>query len=324
MIQLLCSTEGNCEERMIDLGSVQIWTEAFGKKDDPALLLIMAAGGQGIMWPTLFCEQLAKKGFYVIRYDHRDMGLSTAIEYQETPYDLMDLAQDAIGILDAMKLPKAHIIGLSMGGSLAAILSREFSHRIETMTMINSTSDLTTFLDPTDQNITLLPKPKSDFLAWIEKRNATIKLGVSFDEKVALFTESWKLLNASEATFDEPLYRSLVVQSLSRSKNPNGFGNHMQAMKASIGQLKIVLENIQTPCLIVHGTESPIFSREHALDLASKIPGARLEFIKGMGHILSPFFYKTLQDLIVSHLSVQIAFKETKNNREAMEAARVG
>lgn len=301
MAMFLCTTTGNCQERIIEVGNVQIWTETFGKKEDPALMLIMAAGGQGIMWPTLFCEELAKKGFYVIRYDHRDMGLSTPIDYQETPYDLGDLAHDAVGVLDALTIPKAHIVGLSMGGTLAAILSVKFSDRINTITMINSTSDLTTFLDPTEKNLTQLPKPKSDFLAWVEKRNESLKQGVSSDEKVALFVESWKLLNGSEATFDEPLYRSLVVQSLARTRNPNGFGNHTQAMKASLGQLKIVFEKIRAPCLVVHGTESPIFSTEHAFDLKLRISGARLELIQGMGHILSPVFYQTLEEIIISH-----------------------
>lgn len=146
----------------IHFGEVHLWYETFGKKENPTLLLIMGGGCQGIMWPTALCERLAEEGFFVIRYDHRDMGLSSFIDYEKNPYDLMDLSRDAIEILDALEIRKAKIVGISMGGLIATILGAYFSDRIDSIVPIAITSDFSTFLDPSENNTSPLPKPKKN------------------------------------------------------------------------------------------------------------------------------------------------------------------
>ena len=102
-------------------GDLELWTESFGKPDDPAVLLIMGAWNQGIVWPDEFCFDIAQHGYYVIRYDHRDTGQSSFVDYRAIPYDLDAMARDAVAVLNAYSIRKAHVIGMSLGKFSGAI-----------------------------------------------------------------------------------------------------------------------------------------------------------------------------------------------------------
>lgn len=104
---------------IISVNGINLWYETFGEQKNPAILLMMGNSAQGIMWPDEFCQQLAKHNRYIIRFDYRDTGLSSCIDYDTHPYNLFDLGNDALGLLDALNIQKAHIVGLSMGGALA-------------------------------------------------------------------------------------------------------------------------------------------------------------------------------------------------------------
>lgn len=110
--------------------NIDIWYETFGNINDEPLLLIMGGCCQGILWPTEFCKQLAASGFYVIRYDHRDTGLSTYFDYEKHPYDIRDLTEDAIGLIDYLKIKKCHAVGLSMGGPISELLSIKYPSKL--------------------------------------------------------------------------------------------------------------------------------------------------------------------------------------------------
>jgi pimeloyl-ACP methyl ester carboxylesterase len=125
-------------ERIIKANGIEIWTEDFGEASHIPILLIMGATAQGIRWPTPFCQQLADKNRYVIRYDHRDTGQSSCFDYAETPYTLADMADDAVGVLDAYDIAKAHIVGLSMGGMIGQIMAIEHPDRIHSLVSISS------------------------------------------------------------------------------------------------------------------------------------------------------------------------------------------
>ena len=119
------------ESNIAHANGIDIWYETFGTPTDPAYLLITGGGGcQGILWPTYFCERLAKEGFYVIRYDNRDSGFSTCFDFNTNPYTLSDIAKDAIGLLDFLRIEKAHVFGLSMGGLVAKIMAAHYPQRI--------------------------------------------------------------------------------------------------------------------------------------------------------------------------------------------------
>ncbi|WP_153945047.1 alpha/beta fold hydrolase, partial [Acinetobacter baumannii] len=123
-------------EKMVKINDVEICTECFGNPDHPALLLIMGANASMIWWDDEFCEKLAAKGRYVIRYDNRDVGRSTFYEPGKIGYTIVDMVDDAAGILDAYNIPKAHVVGMSLGGMLAQILSLKYPNRVLTATMI--------------------------------------------------------------------------------------------------------------------------------------------------------------------------------------------
>src|SRR4051794_18249869 len=109
-------------ERIIDSNGIRMWTEAFGNPRDPTLLLIMGASAQGIQWPEPFIDEFVKRKFHVIRYDNRDTGQSTCFDFAKAPYTLDDLANDAVGVLDAYDVGSAHVAGASMGGMIAQTL----------------------------------------------------------------------------------------------------------------------------------------------------------------------------------------------------------
>ncbi len=286
------------QEAYVHVGELRLWCESFGEKEDPAILLIMGAGTQGIFWPTAFCERLANQGFFVLRYDHRDVGLSSPVDYEQTPYDLMDLTKDAVGILDAFAIPKAHIVGASMGGCITALFGAYFPDRAFTLTPMITSCDLGTVVDPTEPSS--LPKPDQDCMNYL---NETLVIMSSMEnkEKIDRLVEGWMIYSGGKAHFDYDLYSKLVSQSLDRIPNPSHAENHFPAIKASLDTHKASLSMIHVPTLVIHGTSDPIFSVEHGEELARRITGAKLIFAEGMGHAILPFYYEQLIQAITSH-----------------------
>ena len=123
---------------MVRANGIEIWAEDFGEPRNPAVLLVMGAGGQGILWPDEFCAALVAAGHYVIRYDNRDTGQSTCVEFAKAPYTLSDMARDAVGVLDAFGVERAHVMGASMGGMICQTLAIEHAGRLRSMTSIMS------------------------------------------------------------------------------------------------------------------------------------------------------------------------------------------
>ena len=286
------------EEKFLNVGDLRIWCETFGEKTNPALLLIMGGGCQGIMWPTELCERLAKENFYVIRYDHRDMGLSSPVDYKKNPYDLMDLSKDAIGILDALEIQKADCVGISMGGLITTLLGCYYPDRISSIVPIAITSDFSTYLDPSENNPSPLPKPNKECLKYLSYFVERIDQIETKEEKISLYVRGWEILNGSKISFDKDLYGDLIAQSMERMRYAQGYNNQNAAMGASLEQLKEVLPLIKVPTHIIHGTEDPFFSIEHGEALAKAIPGSRLTILQGMGHIINPYFYDDLINII--------------------------
>jgi len=292
-------------EPTFNIERVHIWYETFGKKEDPALLLIMGGGCQGIIWPTTLCNRLAQQGFFVIRYDHRDIGFSSSIDYEKNPYDLMDLAKDAIGILDDLQIRKAKVVGISMGGLIATLLGAHFSDRIDSIVLLATTSDFSTFLDPSENNPSSLPKPKKECLEYLNYTLAKLDLVSTKEEKIALYLRGWEILNGAETDFDKNLYRQLITESIDRMQYSQGYNNQTLAMKASLKKLKEALPLIDVPTCIIHGTQDPFFSIEHGEALAKSIYGAQLFLFKGMGHNLNPLFYDDLIQVIANQIQLK-------------------
>ncbi len=282
------------EPKVIFSNNLEIWTESFGDKKNPALLLIMGSGGQGILWPQQFCEELANKGYYVIRYDNRDTGLSASVDFKQSPYTLLDLAKDATAILDNYDIQKANIVGASMGGEVAMIMAAHYPDRLSSLTLFMTTSDMRPAFDtfqgkPTES---LLSKPKPIIFEAVKKMTNPPN---TLKEKVDVFIENTKINAGTQVPLDTELLRQIGLQSFVRMRNPEGLNNHFAATTASYTLHQEALSKIKAPTLILHGDQDPIFGLDHAEALNKAIANSKLIIIPGLGHgITNTLFYKPI------------------------------
>jgi pimeloyl-ACP methyl ester carboxylesterase len=266
--------------RTVANGDIDLWTEAMGEPGAPCLLLVMAAYWQGRAWPTSFCERLASAGFRVIRYDHRDTGKSSVVDFSKSPYTLADLADDALAILDAYDVRQAHILGASMGGMVAQELALREPSRLQSLVSLMSTPLSAGYAAGTGPDH--LPGP--DEVAW--KAFSTVP-GPSAKPTRDEYVDGWTAFSRGVAgtisEFDENASRELHGASFDRAQDITAVWNHLFATQATpdrIDQLGV----LRLPTLVVHGREDHVIPVAHANATADAIPGARLELIGGLGH----------------------------------------
>lgn len=282
---------------MVKANGVTLWTESFGAKQNPAILLIIGAGAQAILWPNEFCQNLAKAGFFVIRYDHRDSGKSSAVNYQKHPYTVMDLSKDALAVLDYYKIKKAHIVGFSMGGQIAQFLGAYFPSRVLTLTLIATSTSFKEGFDAfAGEPVHGLSAPQEHFVKWATRQVDLARQTSA--KKIKDFVHSWEILNGDKIPFDKKLYTELAQESLTRSKLTKPYFNHSLAMKASFADHKRAPGLIKAPTLIIHGSEDPVFGVDHAESLHEAIASSELVIIDNMGHNLNTHFYDEIIALI--------------------------
>ncbi len=281
------------EGRIATANEINIWYETFGQKNHPPLLLIMGGCCQGIMWPTEFCERLAAEKFYVIRYDHRDTGYSTCFDFKTNPYNIFDLAKDALGLLDALKVQKAHICGLSMGGPIAELMAVYHPERVLTITLIATSCDfrpmnLAYAGLPAEENS--LSRTKDVYLSWMKEflERPAKNQEEAFEQRMSC----WRILNGTIAAFEEIRYSELHRLFLSRSKFPESIKNHITVCSNSENLVKAAPQRVKVPTLIFHGTEDPIFPPDHGAALAKAISKSTYFLIDGLGHVLNCQFYE--------------------------------
>lgn len=277
--------------------------EETGAAEAPAILLIMGLGAPLTFWPDAFVNGLAARGFRVIRFDNRDFGLSTKFdgvpadvqgaylklmrgETIAAPYDLPDMARDALGLLDALKIGKAHIVGASMGGMIAQIIAADHAERVRSLVSIMSTSG-----DPN------LPHGKPEALAVLtapppppEDRAANIEHGLKCQRAIGSLT-----LPASDADL-----RAKVAAGYDRSNYYAGVPRQLLAVLAN-GSRVPLLERIAAPTLVIHGSEDPLIPPEGGKDTAAHIKGAELLLLDGMGHDFPASLNGTLVEAIAAH-----------------------
>jgi pimeloyl-ACP methyl ester carboxylesterase len=297
-------------ENIVSSNGITLCYEAFGNKNNPAVLLIMGNSAQGIMWPNEFCEALAMQNRYVIRFDNRDTGLSSCIDFAMNPYNLMDLASDALSILDMLEIQRAHIVGLSMGGSIAQLLAMHHQDRVLSITTMMSSPDLSIKNDAfagKDTSSAKLPPPKQEFVNAAIALNKTVP--ITKLDKINQLVENWHLANGDKASFDKSYWFRLNEKALQRQElNPDAkslkfanHGNHSKAQMATSEPSLKTLPLIRVPTLVIHGVEDPIFPPAHAEKMAELIPDAKLLIIKQMGHALNPIFFNKITQAIIDH-----------------------
>jgi pimeloyl-ACP methyl ester carboxylesterase len=275
-------------ERMIEANAVELCTEPFGDPADPPILLVMGLGGSMLWWDEGLCRLLAEEGRFVIRYDHRDTGRSVTYEPGRPGYDAADLVADAAGVLDAYRLPAAHIVGVSAGGAIAQLLALDFADRVLSLVLI-STSPAT----PGDRR---LPPPTEEFGRFV----ATEEVDWSGPEAVIDYLVAYsRVLAGGQRPFDEGRYRQLARCEVERARNLAALQNH-DALPDEVRSGQPV-SAIIVPTLVIHGTADPMFPLEHGEALAAEIPHARLLPLKGAGHGVDQVDWDTLVSAIAEH-----------------------
>jgi pimeloyl-ACP methyl ester carboxylesterase len=262
---------------------IHIEYETLGDPAARPLLLIGGLATQLIHWDDDLCGDLAKRGHYVIRFDNRDAGLSTKWDEAEQanlarhtggvksspPYALDDMADDAVGLLDALGIGRAHICGTSMGGMIAQTLAIRHPSRVLSLISIYSTTGSRDLPPPNPEVLELLLAPAP------RERDAYI------EHMLVLF----KAMAGRGFAFDEAWARMITGRAYDRSFSPEGTARQITAVMAQ-GNRKTALASVTVPTLVIHGTDDPVVPVEAGRDTAEAIPGAHLMLIEGMGHDL--------------------------------------
>ena len=269
--------------RGIGPAGIDIAFERFGDPGAPPLLLIMGLGTQMLGWPDGFCEALADHGMHVIRFDNRDIGLSTHITDAPAPdvgaalagdpssasYKLSDMAGDTVGLLDVLELPSAHVVGASMGGMIAQTVAIEHPARVRSLTSIMSTTG-----DPSVGQATrpamaaLLSPPAASREQAIERTLAIVRV-----------------IGSPGFELDEAEIRGRTGLAYDRSNDPVGVARQLVAIAAS-GDRTAALRGVSVPTLVVHGADDPLVDVSGGRATARAIAGADLAVFEGMGHDL--------------------------------------
>jgi proline iminopeptidase len=284
---------------------ITIAYETSGNPLDTPVLLIMGLGMQLIAWPQDLVDGLVEQGYYVIRYDNRDIGLSSKLHRYKKPnlvlaylkslvgwkqasgYTLHDMADDALGLLDALGIGKAHVVGVSMGGMIAQIFAARFAGRTLSLTSIMSSSGRRGLPGPTPAARNALMHGPAD----PGDRKAVVDRGVAV----------MRLIGSPSFPTPERTLRASIERALDRSISPDGLARQMVAIVAS-GDRTPLLRKIRCPALVIHGAADPLVPLACGVDTAEAIPGARLQVIEGMGHDLPPQLIERLLALLDHHL----------------------
>ena len=285
--------------KVVHIDHLYFHTEHFGDRNDPACLLIAGAMAPAPFWTDDFCELLVNSGFFVIRYDHRDIGESCSVDWQKMPYNLSDLAHDTVSILDAYGIKQAHFVGHSMGGYIAQMVALEFPKRTFSISSISAGpvgATKETDLPLTDKEQAIQNKTWEVMLAR--------KDGPSKDSTIQSFLPVWKHLNGT-FSLDEGMADTYTCDLILRSHHLIKAGNNHELVMRSLDLEKSrdVLRKIDVPTLIIHGEVDPLVLPRHGASIAQEIIRSDLAIIPGMGHmIFHRGLEKKLADLLSTHM----------------------
>ncbi|WP_232343965.1 alpha/beta fold hydrolase [Actinoplanes awajinensis] len=272
-------------ETMMPVNGIQVCLETFGERTEPPLLLLAGEASSMDWWDDEFCRRLAAGGRFVIRYDHRDTGRSTAFP-AGTTYSGVDLMNDALGVLDALGVPAAHLVGLSLGGALAQRIAVEHPHRVLTLTLIATSAGLGPDAMPVLAGVGAVAvrtvpatevrvRTATDEVDWSNRRSAVAGIIAEVRARGGPFTpDEPQLRRLAERVYD----RSADLAAARLNHRCAGYGPPVRDRLAAI----------DVPTLILHGTLDQRFPSEHPRELARVIPGSRLVWLEGVGHEVPP------------------------------------
>lgn len=277
---------------------LEIEYETFGDAGHPPMLLIMGFAQQLITWDERFCEQLAARGFYVVRFDNRDIGLSTKIESAQLPnirailagdtstvaYSIEDMADDTAGLLEALGFASAHIVGLSMGGMIAQSLAVRHPKRVRALASIMSTTGDARVGHALPETLGLISKRAPT------ERDANIEHGMCV----------WSALRSPGYPFDEPRVRERVARAFDRARCPDGVTRQLAAIVSQRDRTES-LRDVRVPAVVIHGADDPLIHVSGGEATALAIPGARFLTLPGMGHDLPEGVWPVVIDALVGN-----------------------
>jgi pimeloyl-ACP methyl ester carboxylesterase len=271
-------------------GEIELCYEDLGDPQAPPVLLIMGVGAQLPMWPDGFCAQLVKRGYRVIRFDHRDIGLSTKMHGRRAegsvyrrmarylvgrrspvPYTLVDLAEDAKGLLDHLQIDRTHVVGASMGGMIAQVLAGTHPDRVLSLGVIMSS---------TGKPFSALPRWRVIKLAF----GAPAK-DAPWEDRLAFEVRNISIINGPNFLPPDDQLRGRVEQLTARSHYPQGMLRQFDAILGT-GNLQRYTRRITAPTVVIHGSEDPMVRPRNGRNVARVIDGARYVVVDGMGHDL--------------------------------------
>jgi len=282
----------------VTANGIRIEYETFGDTSNPPLLLIMGLGAQMVSWDREFCQRLADRGFYVIRFDNRDVGLSTHFSDAPTPdlmaalagdtssasYTLSDMAADAAGLLDALGIPAAHIVGASMGGMIAQAFAIEHPDKTLSLCSIMSTTGDPTVGQPAPEALELLVSAPPQ----------------TVEEAADASVAASKVIGGKRYRLDEERIRALAVESWNRDHDAVGMARQLVGIIAS-GDRTSGLHNVTVPTLVIHGVDDTLVTPSGGEATAKAVPGAELLNVEGMGHDLPVPLWPRIIDAIVEN-----------------------
>jgi pimeloyl-ACP methyl ester carboxylesterase len=280
--------------RTAPANGIEIAYETFGSESDRPLLLVMGLATQMLAWHDDFCTALAERGFHVIRFDNRDVGLSTHLhdapppdlmaafggDHSSASYRLEDMADDTVGLLDALGIDSAHVVGASMGGMIAQTMAIAHPSRVRTLTSIMST-------------------PSPDIGAATEEAMAVLMAApaTSREEAIDRSRSAYRVIGSPGYPLDEAWLAEVSGTSYDRGYDPLGVARQLLAVRAS-GDRSEALRGVRVPTLVVHGSADPLVQVAGGRATAEAVPEAELLVLEGMGHNLPRELWPTILDAI--------------------------
>jgi pimeloyl-ACP methyl ester carboxylesterase len=279
-------------KRTLLANGVDICVETFGDPSDPAILLIMGSSASMDWWDDEFCERLAAGSRLVIRYDNRDTGESVSYPPGEPGYTGDDLDEDAVGVLDALGLERAHLAGMSMGAAIAQIVALDHPDRADSLTLISTTS--------------AVPRPGKPALPGMSAEASARFAAISepdWSDRDAVIEYMVDLERAcvGEIPFDEARFRTYAERAHDRTTNVRSMLTNHDLIHGTDSPTDRRLGDLRAPALVVHGTDDPMFPHEHGVALADEIPDAELLTLEGAGHDLPRATWDQVVPAILDH-----------------------
>jgi len=277
------------------VGDLDLAYETFGDAGDPPVLLVMGLATQMIGWPDDFCAGLAARGHFVVRFDNRDIGLSTHLhsaraadvlavlagDTSSVPYALADLADDTVGLLDALGLDAVHVVGASMGGMIAQLVALRHPERVRSLTSIMSTTGDPTVGGPSEAALAVLLAPPAG------DREGAVRRVV----------DTYRVIGSPGFEFDESVVRDRAGLSFDRAYDPAGVARQLGAVLTTPDRTRD-LEAVSVPTLVIHGSADALVNVDGGRAPAAAVPGAELFVVEGMGHDLPREVWPEITDRI--------------------------